>query len=211
MDVGSPPTLLRSPWLYLTSLFRPWTAREKQGVQRTKWFDDESFGYNLLQSTRPQTIGYSLADSPVGLLAWIYEKLHEWSDAYSWTDEEIITWVSIYWFSKAGPAACGRIYYEMNRSDPATYGMRMTRDQLREYRRNGVKIGYSHFPKDIHVLPSSWVRTLGEVVFEKEHDSGGHFAAFERPMAIVADLREMFGPGGGAHGLVSPTDSKHDK
>ena len=45
-------------------------------------------GYFAEQSTKPQTIGYSLADSPVGLLAWVYEKLVSWSDSYPWTDDE---------------------------------------------------------------------------------------------------------------------------
>lgn len=69
-------------------------------------------GYFHAQSTKPQTIGYALADSPVALLTWIYEKLHDWTDDYPWTDDEILTWVSIYWFSTAGPAASVRIYYE---------------------------------------------------------------------------------------------------
>jgi hypothetical protein len=83
------------------------------------------------QSTKPQTIGFSLADSPVGLLAWIYEKLVVCSEAYPWTDDEggstlilylfqanctsfaVLTWGSIYWFSRAGPPASVRIYYEL--------------------------------------------------------------------------------------------------
>lgn len=73
-------------------------------------------GYFNEQSTKPQTIGYALADSPVALLAWIYEKLHDWTDDYPWTEDEILTWVSIYWFSTAGPAASVRIYYEASHS-----------------------------------------------------------------------------------------------
>jgi len=74
-------------------------------------------------TTKPQTFGYFLADSPVGLLAWMYEKLHDWSDEYHWTDDEICTRVSIYWFSKAGPAASARLYYESLRGDfPAKAG-----------------------------------------------------------------------------------------
>lgn len=77
----------------------------------------------------------------------------------------------------------------------------MGREALRQYS-FGVKLGFSHFPMDLVVLPSTWVRTLGDVVFEKEYESGGHFAAWERPNAIVQDLREMFGKGGGAFGVV---------
>ena len=55
----------------------PYTAREKHGISRGKWFDDEGFGYNLLQGTKPQTFGYGLTDSPVALLSWISEKLQD--------------------------------------------------------------------------------------------------------------------------------------
>lgn len=68
----------------------------------------------LLQATRDQAADHRLLDNrlSVGLLTWIYEKLHDWSDEYSWTDDEVLTWVSIYYFSTAGPAASQRIYYE---------------------------------------------------------------------------------------------------
>ncbi|OAP65454.1 hypothetical protein AYL99_01426 [Fonsecaea erecta] len=204
MDVGSQPTLFTHPYLFISSFFQRLTKREKQGVSRTQWFDKEGIGYNILQSTKPQTIGYALADSPVALMAWIYEKLHDWTDAYPWTDEEICTWLSIYYFSTAGPAASCRIYYEMGRSGP--WGNRLTRDELRTCQSNGVKVGISHFPRDIHVLPSSWTRTVGEVVFEREHEKGGHFAAWERPEDIVGDVKEMFGKGGGAYGVVEGKD-----
>ncbi|KAJ7282424.1 hypothetical protein C8J57DRAFT_1554332, partial [Mycena rebaudengoi] len=75
-------------------------------------------GYLQLQSTQPQTVWYALTDSPVGILAWIYEKLVKWTDEYPWDDDEgdnlhFPTWISIYWFSRAGPAASLRIYYEI--------------------------------------------------------------------------------------------------
>ncbi|KAK5446426.1 hypothetical protein LTS15_009765 [Exophiala xenobiotica] len=198
-DVGQAPSLLKNPLLAAEAALKPLSEREQQGITRTEWFDKEGFGYNLLQSTKPQTLGYGLTDSPIALLAWIYEKLHDWTDDYPWTDDEVCTWVSIYWFSTAGPAASCRIYYEMDRQ--GFWGERLTRAQLKSWH-PGVKIGYSHFPRDIHVLPSTWTRTLGNVVFEKDHISGGHFAAWECPMEIVADVREMFGKGGGAYAVV---------
>ena len=66
----------------------PYTSAEKAGLARTAWFRAEGSGYFAEQSTQPQTLGYALADSPVGLLAWIYEKLVNWTDAYAWTDDE---------------------------------------------------------------------------------------------------------------------------
>ncbi|RVX75201.1 hypothetical protein B0A52_00553 [Exophiala mesophila] len=199
MDVGQQPTFFNTPLLAIEDAVKPLTDRERQGIDRNEWFRKEGFGYNLLQSTKPQTIGYALADSPVALLAWIYEKLHDWTDGYPWTDEEVCTWISIYWFSTAGPAANVRIYYETGRS--GFWGKRLTRLQLRAWQ-SGVKVGISHFPRDISVLRSTWTRTVGNCVFEKEHASGGHFAAWERPNEIVDDLRTMFGKGGGAYGVV---------
>ena len=200
MDVGLRPEYLTNPLLAIEHDFKPYTTPEREGNARSKWFDEEGFGYNVQQSTKPQTIGYALADSPVALLAWIYEKLHDWSDAYPWTDDEICTWLSIYWFSTAGPAASCRIYYEMvhpwNNAET-----KITRARIKQWNPS-VKIGHSHFPRDIHVLPSTWTRTTGPTVFEKTHDSGGHFAAWEKPEAIVNDVREMFGKEGGAFGVV---------
>lgn len=66
----------------------PWSAAEKAGVARSQEWMKDGRGYFLEQSTRPQTIGYSLADSPVGLLGWIYEKLVAWTDDYPFTDDE---------------------------------------------------------------------------------------------------------------------------
>lgn len=161
---------------------------------------EEGSGYRTQQSTKPQTLGYGLADSPVALLAWVYEKLHDWTDSYPWTDDEICTWMSIYWFSTAGPAASVRIYYEVvhNTSDLKN---RTTRERVAEWI-SGVKIGLSHSPKDLRVLPNTWTRKQGNIVFERYHESGGHFYAYERPEHLLKDVREMFGKGGGAFGVV---------
>ena len=66
----------------------PLTDAERKGLQRTKEFFTQGSGYSAEHSTKPQTLGYSLADSPIGLLAWIYEKLVTWTDDYPWTDDE---------------------------------------------------------------------------------------------------------------------------
>jgi len=178
---AGPPELLKQPLLYLRNML-PRTAEEKAGLDRTEWFYNHGFGYNVEQSTRPATIGLALADSPVALLAWVYEKLHDWTDSYPWTDDEILTWISIYWFSRAGPAASARIYYETTHPrDP----------QLLKYNPN-VKLGLSTFPRDIIVSPWCYRQTLGPVVFDKVHGEGGHFAAYEKPELLVNDLRDMF-------------------
>jgi len=73
---------------YISSFFTSYTAAEEDGLKRTHWFRKEGEGYAAEQASQPQTIGYSLADSPIGLLAWIYEKLVNWSDDYEWDDDE---------------------------------------------------------------------------------------------------------------------------
>ena len=190
-----PPSLTKAPIQYAKYALTPYTAEEQAGRQRTAWFMKEGFGYNLMQGTKPSTIGFALADSPVALLAWIYEKLHDWTDAYAWTDDEILTWVCMYQFATAGPAASARIYYESRHAEPErtakTFG----------YAPPQVLLGLSYFPRDIVVPPRAWGRTLGTVVFEAVHEDGGHFAAHERPEVLVQDLRSMFGEGGGAYAV----------
>ncbi|KAI1434356.1 microsomal epoxide hydrolase [Xylaria sp. CBS 124048] len=195
MDSANPPTFFKNPLMAIQHAVTPYTEAEIAGHKRTEWFRSEGYGYNIEQATKPQTIGYALADSPVACLAWIYEKLHDWTDNYPWTDDDICTWVSIYWFSTAGPAASVRIYYENKHSST------LTALGLRKYAPD-VKLGYSHFPRDLHVQPPSWMHTLGDLVFQRVHKDGGHFAAWERPEELVQDLREMFGKEGGAFACV---------
>jgi pimeloyl-ACP methyl ester carboxylesterase len=135
-----------------------------------------------------------MTDSPVGLLAWIYEKLHDWTDSYAWTDDEVLTWVSIYYFSTAGPAATNNMYYDFEHRDPPVF--------TAQQKYVDVPMGVVRFAKDLILLPKLWNHTLGPIVYESEYESGGHFAAWERPDAIVKDLRTMFGKGGGAYGAV---------
>jgi len=170
---------------------------ERAGIERMNGFRKNGCGYLEEQSTQPQTLGYSLADSPVGLLAWIYEKLVLWSDNYPWEDDEVLTWVSIYWFSRTGPAASLRIYYEVRASDGAKY---------RGPSNSPSPLGLSFFPRELMVVPRSWARTIGNVIFESDHDKGGHFAAHEQPMELTGDLRKMFGKTGPAYGVVGGKD-----
>lgn len=110
------PEYTKNPILALQHKITSYSEREKAGLERSQWFTKEGSGYNLLQSTKPQTLSYALTDSPVALLAWIYEKLHDWTDGYQWSDDQILEWVSIYAFSNAGPGAAHRIYYEVMHS-----------------------------------------------------------------------------------------------
>ncbi|KAJ2935539.1 hypothetical protein H1R20_g1553, partial [Candolleomyces eurysporus] len=192
--IGEAPHPTRRPWLLLSYLLFTLSPKEKAGLERTKWFQEKGIGYFKEQSTQPQTLGYSLADSPVGLLGWIYEKLVNWTDEYPWTDDEVLTWISIYWFSRAGPAASVRIYYEVSNQSPEGFARNIE---------TPIPVGHSYFPKELAVLPRSWIKASNPtLVFESEHEGGGHFAAHERPEGLVSDLRKMFGKGGPAFGVV---------
>lgn len=179
-----PPEFLKSPLLYIQHKITPYTDFEKAFRERSEWFQTEGIGYNVEQSTRPSTIGIALTD-PVALLAWIYEKLHDWTDNYPWTDDEILTWISIYQFSTAGAAASVRIYYESKHAE-------LERGEKAFGYVPKVQLGLSYFPKDLVLPPRTWGRALGPVVFESVHGDGGHFAAHERPEVLVDDLRRMF-------------------
>jgi hypothetical protein len=85
---AAPISFWKKPIQYVKHLITPYTPREREGLALLNAFWTQSHGYFMVQSTRPQTLGYSLADSPVGMLAWIYEKLVQWTDSYPWTDEE---------------------------------------------------------------------------------------------------------------------------
>ncbi|KAF7303963.1 EHN domain-containing protein [Mycena indigotica] len=219
--VVGPPRFSWNPFQVFTSasmLFALlWmTPEEKAGLQQAQSTQRHELGYFQMQTTKPQTLGYSLADSPVGLLAWIYEKLVRWTDKYPWDDDEVLTWISIYWFSRAGPAASLRIYYEIAQErglipsvyDPTT--------------QPSIPMGITYFPGEIFGLPRkrvtplsfwsftkqiysqffSWVRRTGNVVFESAHPMGGHFGAYEAPALLADDLRKMFGRNGPAYGVV---------
>lgn len=69
-----------------------------------------------------------------------------------------------------------------------------------------MKVVLTHSPAELRVLPSIWTRTLGDVVFERTHDSGGHFVAYEKPEHLIADLRDIFGRGGGAQCAIEGHD-----
>ncbi|MCJ1381236.1 hypothetical protein MMC17_004345 [Xylographa soralifera] len=181
---ASAPSFSNHPILAFEHLLTPYSPHERAGLERTAHHRKTGMGYDILQQTKPQTIAYALADSPVALLAWISEKLHEWTDDYPWTDDEILTWVSIYWHSTAGPAASLRIYYESNH--PGTDGLPY--DRALSYIPH-VKYGIAHFPKDLTVLPNTWAATLGDVILQTRNPHGGHFAAVEHPEIIPPKRR----------------------
>ncbi|OBW68115.1 MAG: Uncharacterized protein AUREO_018120 [Aureobasidium pullulans] len=111
-------------------------------------------------------------------------------------NDEILTWISIYWFSQAGPAASLRIYYEATHTSAEA-----TRDRVQHWI-GGVKLGLCYAPKELTIVPRTWGRTLGPVVFESEKRCGGHFLAYEQPEEVVSDLRAMFGTSGACQDIM---------
>ncbi|KAK0188259.1 Alpha/Beta hydrolase protein [Armillaria mellea] len=207
LPLGAKPPVSR-PLLWLKDHLLPLTAVEKAGQQRNKESDATGHGYFHEHATQPQTIGYSLADSPVGLLAWIYEKLLNWTDEYSWGDDEVLTWVSIYLFSRAGPTASLRIYYETSQEDAAVVPKA---DSLPtpNIKPSTIPMDASYFAKELLRTPKTRTQAIGNLKFVSEHARGGHFAAHEKPEELAGDLRKFFGKSGAAAGVV-PGKSGYD-
>jgi len=199
--VTEPPKFKNAPVQNIMHRFTSYTSADIAGLERTKWFGTEGIGYNRTQSTKPQTIGYALNDSPVALLAWIYEKLVDWTDNYAWTDEEIITWIMLYWISKAGPAASVRIYYEATHKNPQGLPF-VHRNETGTYYASGVPFGFARFPRELQVVPKSWLYNIGPLVHFSDNERGGHFAATEQPAVIARDLTQMLQRGGPCYGVV---------
>jgi len=143
--------------------------------------------YGAMHRTKPQTAAFGLTDSPVGLAAWIVEKLRAWSDCDGdverrFTKDEILTLVTMYWLT-ATIGSSMRMYHANAAIAP---------EQLA--RRVEVPSGFSLFPGDIVRPPRAWLDRVANVVRVTEPASGGHFAAFEEPELYAQELREFFRP-----------------
>ena len=149
--------------------------------------------YGAIQGTRPLTLAYGLNDSPAGLAAWIADKFWAWSDHggdldNSFTKDELLTNVMIYWITETMPSAT-RIYYESQHNLPRPASMT-------PFRATGkpAPMGFALFPKEINVPPRAWVERAmgGSLVHWTEMPRGGHFAALEQPGLLVDDVRTFF-------------------
>lgn len=154
---------------YLPASFTYTDKELKNFAAAREWYEGSGRGYFAMLSTKPQTMAYSLNDSPSGLLGFLFEKLVAWTDNYPWTDDEVLTWASIYWFSEAGPGASGFIYKEANEQLKPSGTMPFTKIQGWVT----MPIGLTYFPGEISNMPRSWATRLGKIVFLGEHDKGG--------------------------------------
>ena len=159
------------------------TEAEKSALAGMQHYQQWDSGYSKQQSTRPQTLGYALADSPVGQLAWIVEKFWAWTDCNGHpenvlTRDELLDNVMLYWLTNSA-ASSARLYWESFN--------KVSRDPI------AVAAGISVFPKEIFRSSRRWAeKRFRNLIYWNELSAGGHFAAFEQPEVFVRELRSCF-------------------
>ena len=160
---------------------------DKRALAGAKYYQEQGAGYSKQQSTRPQTLGYGLVDSPVGQAMWIIEKFYEWTDCDGHPEnvlskDELLDNVMFYWLQGNG-ASSGRLYWESFNTAFSGNGPKTV----------PVPTGCSIFPKEIVPTPRSWAeKRYTNIVYWNELDKGGHFAAFEQPELFVEEVRACF-------------------
>ena len=159
------------------------TEAEQSALAGMQHYQDWDSGYSKQQSTRPQTLGYGLTDSPAGQAAWILEKFWAWTDCNGHPEnvlsrDELLDNVMLYWLTESG-ASSARLYWESFRNPPM--------DEVK------VPVGASIFPKEIFRTSRRWAeKHFGGLLYWNELDEGGHFAAFEQPEVFVSEIRNCF-------------------
>ena len=161
----------------------PLSDDDKAGLAALQEFRQEESGYALEQSTKPQTLGVGLNDSPAGLLAWIVEKFRTWSDCEghpenAFTRDDLLTNVMTYWVTQTITSSA-RLYWERQHSAERP-------DYV------AVPTGVARFPKEPLRFPRPWVERSYNVTHWTEMPRGGHFAAMEQPELFVDDVRAFF-------------------
>jgi len=164
------------------------SAREKVAYDRLLHFYRDGFGYAAMMNQSPQTIGYALADSPVAMAAYYYDKIAEWTDSDGVPEkvlsyDEILDAISLYWLTNTGTSS-SRSYWEGAQAGGGPF--------------NAVPIprlpvAVTVFPGEIYRAPRSWgEQTFGNLIHWNEVDRGGHFAAWEQPKLLTQELRTAF-------------------
>jgi len=161
------------------------SPKAKRKMEKQKRMAEMEGGYVAIQSTKPQSLGYALNDSPAGLAAWIIEKFHRWSDCggnveTKFTKDELLTNIMIYWVTQT-IASSMRLYYEARAS-----GWKLLPEE-----KITVPTGFALSPIEPQ-LPRKWVEESFNVTRWTVMPSGGHFAALEEPGLLVEDIREFF-------------------
>ncbi len=161
-------------------------AEKADLAEGARWQKLET-GYQRIQGTKPQTLGYALHDSPAGLAAWILEKFRSWSDCggdveRAFTREQLLANITLYWVTGTATSSA-RLYWETARHPERLAFLRQ---------RVEVPTGVARFPREIMRYPRSWVERHYNVTHWSEMPRGGHFAAMEAPELLVDDLRLFF-------------------
>ena len=162
------------------------TESEQADLAGMAEFERMETGYQKIQGTRPQTLGFALNDSPAGLAAWIVEKFRAWSDCggdveRSFTRDQLLTNITVYWVTQTITSST-RLYYEV------TQGGRVGFVQSRVE----VPTGVARFPKEVMKFPRRWVERHYDLRHWTTMPRGGHFAAMEEPGLYVDDVRKFF-------------------
>lgn len=162
------------------------TPEEARALQGIAHYADWDSGYSKQQSTRPQTLGYGLTDSPSGQAAWILEKFWAWTDCDGHPEnifnrDELLDNVMLYWVT-ATAASSARLYWES------------FSPKRRPISKITVPTGVAVFPKEIVTPVRKWMEAnYSNIRHWSEMPKGGHFAAFEQPELFVREVREFFG------------------
>jgi pimeloyl-ACP methyl ester carboxylesterase len=162
--------------------------REAIAYERLLHFYRDGFGYAAMMNQSPQTIGYALADSPVAMAAYFYDKFAEWTDSRGDPEEvlsydEMLDAISLYWLTNTGTSS-SRSYWE---------GAQAGGGPFDAVDIPTVPVAVTVFPAEIHRAPRSWgEKTFGNLIYWNEVDRGGHFAAWEQPELFTSELRAAF-------------------
>jgi pimeloyl-ACP methyl ester carboxylesterase len=159
------------------------TEQEQGALASMQHYEQQGSGYSKQQSTRPQTLGYGLTDSPAGQAAWILEKFHAWTDCNGHPEnvlgrDELLDNVMLYWLPGTS-ASSGRLYWES-----------FTNPMMDDIE---IPVGCSIYPKEIFRCSRRWAeKRFKNIIHWNELEVGGHFAAFERPESYVSEVRTCF-------------------
>jgi microsomal epoxide hydrolase len=160
------------------------SALEKRALERAENFRERASAYSFEHGTRPSTIGFALQSSPIALFAWISEKFITWTDTTPNLDE-ILDSVTLYWLTQSFPR-CIYPYRQFYGQKSASGNPHTDPKYYLE-----KPFGYSYFPMENSPIPVAWVKTTGNLVWSREHDRGGHFAAMEQPELFAADIESF--------------------
>lgn len=161
------------------------SSTEQKGLERAEEFSERASAYAMEHGTRPATIGFVLQSNPIALFAWISEKFITWTDTTPQLDD-ILDSVTLYWFTQSFPRC---IYpYREYHGGRTTSGVGPHSDPKWKFEK---PFGYSYFPMELAPMPLAWVKTSGDLVWSKEHDKGGHFAAMEVPELLWQDVESF--------------------